>query len=132
MSDIAITLEHNEYRLGGTLAHLNLGVGVSRIRIYGNVRAPSVNAAPGASPLVELPLADPAGSITAGLLYLAPGADALILSSGEATWARVVNGNGDTSFDCDVSDTAGTATVRLPDTTLFAGGVTRLVSGVLA
>lgn len=131
MSDIAITVAHNEARLAGTLAFLNLGPGVARIRIYGTVRPASVDTAPGAAPLVEVALADPAGSIAGGVLTLIAGGDAMVASSGGAVWARVVNGEGTTAFDCDVSDTSGGATVRLPNTTLFAGGLTRLASGVL-
>jgi len=131
MSDIVISVAHNDLRLAGTLNHLNLGSGVARVRIYGNTRPANPATAPGADPLVEMELEDPAGSVSAGVLTLDPGADGLILTSGTATWARVVNGNGDASFDCDVSNTAGTATVRLPSTTLFAGGTTRIISAAL-
>lgn len=128
---IAITDAHNEYRLAGTLNFLNLGVDTARVRIFGNTRPGSVGDAPGAAPLVEIPLADPPGSVAAGVLTLTPSDDGLITASGTAAWARVVNGNGDTAFDCDVSDTAGSGTIKLPDTALFAGGVTRLISGTL-
>lgn len=130
MSDIEISAAHNDYRLGGTLSYLNLGTGVATIKIYGTTR-PAFGASAGGSSLVDLTLADPAGAVTAHELVLDAGDDGLIMTSGEALWARILNGNGDTVLDCDVSDTAGTATVKLPDTTLYAGGVTRMVSGIL-
>lgn len=131
MTDIVITEAHNEARLAGTLAFLNLGAGRAKIQIFSNTRAATPLTAPGMSPMVEIELADPAGEVVDGTLVLARDEDALILASGEATWARVLNGDAYAAFDCDVSDILGTATVRLPSTTLFAGGVTRLVSGVL-
>jgi hypothetical protein len=42
-----------------------------------------------------------------------------------------VNGNGSVAWDCDVSDLNGTGELRLPSTTLYAGGYTRIVSGLL-
>lgn len=130
-TDIAITVEHNEFRLAGTLGLLNTGTGNAGFWLFGNTRAASVNDAPGAAPLATILLDDPAGVIGSGVLTLTPGDDALVSVSGVALWARCFNGDGDTVFDCDVSDSAGTATVKLPSTSLFAGGVTRLFSGVL-
>ncbi|MFZ6713028.1 hypothetical protein [Undibacterium sp. TC9W] len=46
----------------------------------------------------------------------------LIGVTGQATWARVVNGNGDIAFDCDVTDTAGNGVIQLESTQLYAGG----------
>lgn len=131
MTDIVITEEHNEYRLGGTLALLNVGAGFAGFHIYGNTRAATPLTAAGAAPLVTIYLADPAGVIDNGLLTLTADEDALIDFSGTATWARAFNGAGSTVFDCDVSNTAGTATVKLPSILLYAGGLTRIVSGVL-
>ncbi len=131
MTDIVITAEHNEFRLAGTLAHLNTGTGNAGFWIFGNPRAATPTDAPGAAPLVTVYLDDPAGSVSGGVLTLAAGEDALIDVTGDAVWARAFNGNGDTAFDCNVSDPLGTATVRLPSLTLYAGGVTRLVSGTL-
>lgn len=130
MSDIVISQAHNNYRLAGTLEFLNLGTGAAKIQIYGNTR-PAFNGDPGVAPLVEITLTDPAGSVSGGFLVLEQAADAMNAQSGAATWARVVNGNGDTAFDCDVSDNAGAATIKLVDTMLRAGGVTRLISAVL-
>lgn len=130
-NDIRITVEHNEYRLNGTLQFLDAGTGPAKVLIYGNTKPVNIEDAAGASPLVSIELEEPSGSIVAGVLVLAPGDDALIANSGEAIWARVINGNGATVMDCDVSEPLGTATIKIPDTTLFAGGVTRLISGTL-
>lgn len=126
---IAISTEHNAARLAGTLAFLDTGTDNARIRIYGDVRP----AAGGAETtlLVEIKLDKPSGTVAGGVLTLSSSDIPLVLNSGEATWARIVNGGGDWSMDCDVSDESGDAAVKLPSTTLYAGGKTVLVSGVL-
>ena len=90
-----------------------------------------VSAAPGSGFLAELPLLKPSGSVLDGVLTLAPGQPVLNANSGVAAWARVVNGNGETAFDCDVTDTAGTGEIKIQSTVLYEGGETRMVSGVL-
>lgn len=128
---IRITETHNEYRLAGTLSHMDTGGSPCTIEIYGNTRPTNIDDAAGATPLVIIELADPSGTIDGGVLTLIAGDDQLVLASGVAVWGRCVNGAGATSWDADVSDPGGTATIKLPDTTLYAGGVTRLVSGQL-
>lgn len=129
MTATAISTEHNEDRLTGTLFNLSRGSGVARIRIYSGTRPAGGGTA--TTMLVEIALDDPAGVVASGVLTLASSDLPLIVNSGVATWARIVNGNGDYSTDCDVSNTSGSAPIQLPDTTLFAGGKTQLVSGVL-
>lgn len=115
--------------LQATLTALNAGTTGATIDIYATTR-PGVGDAPGASPLATFVLPKPAGTIDAGVLTLAPVDDALIMATGVAAWARV-SANGAALWDCDVSDTAGTATIRLATTQLYAGGSVRLASGTL-
>lgn len=72
-----------------------------------------------------------AANVLDGVLTLAPGEPVLNANSGVAAWARVVNGNGETAFDCDVTDTAGSGEIKIQSTVLYEGGETRMVSGVL-
>jgi len=115
--------------LQATLTALNSGPTGATIAIYATAR-PAVGDAPGGDPLATFTLPKPAGAIDAGVLTLDPVDDAFITATGIALWARV-SVNGATLFDCDVSDTAGTATIRLATTQLYAGGSVRLASGVL-
>lgn len=115
--------------LQATLTALNSGPTGATIDLYATAR-PAGGDAPGGSPLATFTLPKPAGTIDAGVLTLALVGDALIMSTGVAVWARV-SANGATVFDCGVSDTAGTATIRLASTQLYAGGSVRLASGVL-
>lgn len=134
MSDITLSPAHASARaaaaLQATLDRLNAGATGSTIEIYGSARV-APGAAPGSSPLATFILPKPAGTISAGLLTLGTVEDALILASGVALWARWHNGDGGHELDCDVSDTSGTATIRLATTQLYAGGSVRLASGVL-
>ena len=65
---VAITQEHNEARLAGTLSFLDAGSNPARLRIYGGARPPNPAATPTSAMLVEIALTKPAGAIAGGLL----------------------------------------------------------------
>lgn len=127
----SISTAHNEARLEGTKTFLDTGAGVGRIRVYDGTRPANGAAITTQVLLVEIPLDDPCGTVAAGVLTLAANTLPLIGNSGDATWGRVVNGNGDFAGDCDVSDTLGSGDIKLESTTLLAGGRAVLISGVL-
>lgn len=128
---VTITVEHNEARLGGTLAFLNTGAGRARCRLYGSTRPGLASDAPGSTMLAEIELTDPAGSVASGLLTLVQEEDGMVAVTGTVTWARFVNGNGDTAFDCDAGQGPGAWEVELDAVALYAGGGVRMVSCVL-
>lgn len=128
---VAITVEHNEARLAGTLAFLDEGPQPARLRVYGGVRPASPADVPSSAMLVEIALTKPAGTILDGLLTLTQQEDGLITATGVATWARLVNGNDVTALDLDCSGTDGDGDVRLATTTLYLGGDARMVSAIL-
>jgi hypothetical protein len=127
---IAISTELNEYRLNGVIAFLAGGAENARANLYDGVR-PTLGGAPTGNLLVSIVLMEPVGTVANGLLTLTPTDEVMIGNTGQATWARIVNGNGALAWDCDVSDLNGSGELRLPSTTLYAGGYTRLVSGIL-
>ncbi|MQR02318.1 hypothetical protein [Glaciimonas soli] len=127
---VTISAVHNTARLNGTLTFLNSGNEPARIRIY-SAPQPANGAEPDGVPLVEMALRKPAGTVVDGVLTLATAVDAMIMQSGVATWARVINGNNELAWDCDVTDSKGNGFIQLPSTTLYAGGVTRLVLGTI-
>ena len=86
---VAITQEHNEARLAGTLSFLDAGTNPARLRIYGGTRPPNPAATPTSAMLVEIALTKPAGTIAGGLLTLTQQEDGLIAATGIATWARL-------------------------------------------
>jgi len=128
---VAITVEHNEARLAGTLAFLDEGPQPARLRVYGGVRPASPADVPSSAMLVEIALTKPAGTILDGLLTLTQQEDGLITATGVATWARLVNGNDVTALDLDCSGTDGDGDVKLATTTLYLGGDARMVSAIL-
>ncbi|MGE0805119.1 MAG: hypothetical protein AB7L76_06180 [Burkholderiaceae bacterium] len=128
---VAITVEHNEARLAGTLDFLDEGPQPARLRVYGGVRPASPADVPSSGMLVEIALTKPAGTILDGLLTLTQQEDGLISATGVATWARLVNGNDVTALDLDCSGTDGDGDVKLATTTLYLGGDARMVSAIL-
>lgn len=128
---VAITVEHNEARLAGTLAFLDEGPQPARLRVYGGVRPASPADVPSSAMLVEIALTKPAGTILDGLLTLTQQEDGLITATGVATWARLVNGDDVTALDLDCSGTDGDGDVKLATTTLYLGGDARMVSAIL-
>lgn len=127
---IEISTELNEYRLNGVIAFLALGAENAKVHVYDGERPP-LGGPPAGHRLASILLVEPIGTVADGLLILAPTPEVMILASGEAAWARIVNGDGALAWDCDVSDLNGSGELRLPSTTLYAGGYTRLVSGTL-
>ena len=127
---IQISSALNDYRLNAVVNFLAIGTENASVRIYGGVR-PVFGATPTGDLLATLVLVEPIGEVEDGALSITPTAEALIETSGEATWARIVNGDGVLAWDCDVSDLSGTGELRLPSTMLYAGGYTRIVSGLL-
>lgn len=128
---ITITQAHNEARLAGTLGFLDTGAGNARCRIYTGTRPSTASDTPTSAMLVEITLTKPAGTVADGQLALTQVEDGLITNSGTATWARFVNGNGDTAFDADVDNGSNQGEVVMATTQLFAGGDAKLVSCLL-
>ena len=127
---IQISSALNDYRLNAVVNFLAIGTENAHVLIYGGVR-PSFGALPSGDLLATIVLVEPIGEVEDGQLAITPTGEALIETGGEATWARIVNGDGALAWDCDVSDLGGTGELRLPSTTLYAGGYTRIVSGLL-
>lgn len=119
-----------EASLSGRRDYLDSGIGIARVRIYGGTR-PAVTADPGTALLVEIPLQEPAGGIAAGILSLLPSGPGTCAATGTATWARVVNGSGETAFDMDVGATGSGAEVIMSSTTLYAGGLASILTAYL-
>lgn len=128
---IEITNELNDYRLQGVVSFLGLGTNPPYVEIYEGVR-PALGAVPMGGVLVTLPLQDPVGNISNGVLTLIPSEEAQVLVDGLASWARVYNGNGGVAWDCTVSDLAGSGELKVVSLSLYAGGYARIVSGVLS
>lgn len=130
------TTECREAALAGRLAFLDTGVGTAVVQLYAAPRAANASTAPGGAPLVEIPLAVPAGTVSGGVLELLPAATGLIVNTGVPTWARVKNRGGVTAFDMDAgvvgSGPGGTDPECVVTTdNLYAGGQVAMLSALL-
>lgn len=125
------TLESKSSAMLGRLEFLSAGVGNAAVRIYGGTRPPTSSDTPTSAMLVQIGLTKPCGTVDAGLLTLTPAGNGLITETGTATWARVVNGDGATAFDCDCGQGAGDWEVQLAAALLYAGGDAAMQTAVL-
>jgi hypothetical protein len=82
--------------------------------------------------LGTLTFAEPAGSITDGVLtFDALDDDGSVDADGVAAWVRVLDGGGAFVMDMTVTDSAGAGPVKMPSTQVYAGGILHMTSAVL-
>lgn len=124
-----ISAELNNYRLQGVIDFLSLGTGNATVELMDGTQPAFGGTA--TNVLATIEFVEPIGTISAGTLTITPTLEYLVTLTGIATWARVKNGQGTLAWDCAVSDLLGTAPLKLPDTQLYAGGMTRISSGTL-
>lgn len=128
-------------QLAASLAFADAGAQPSRIHLYADAGV-ATGAAPTGSPLAEIALAKPCGTIAAGKLTLHPAdpAGTMVLANGTPRAARWVNGNGllvaaGTVTDMDHAGdfrVGGAATAPGDDApALYAGGLVLLGDVVL-
>jgi hypothetical protein len=123
-----ISTGHNEYRLAGTLAHLDLGSGYATLSLYAGAYPSTPGAAAPGTLLAEFVFAKPSGVVAAGELTMALPPVGTVLATGVATWGRFTNGDGAWNADFAVSDEAGSAPIKMVTTQLYAGGLAVLTS----
>lgn len=133
--------EHALAQLAASLAFADAGANPSRIYLYADA-AVATGAAPTASPLAEIKLAKPCGTIAGGVLTLHPAdsAGALVLVTGIPRAARWVSGDDmlvsagtvtDMIHPGDFRVGGGTTAAGDDSPTLYAGGLVLLGDVVL-
>jgi hypothetical protein len=123
---VAITTAANNGRLSGLIAFADTGAANARIRYYSTTQ-PALGGAPGGAAIVEITLTKPCGAVVDNKLVLTQlnAEGDLIALDAAAVWGRMVNGNGDTVLDGDVSDETGDGFFKVggtDGTMLRAGG----------
>jgi hypothetical protein len=102
------------------------------IRVYDGTRPVDADTAIGAQVnLVTLEIPNPCGTVTAGVFT---GEDidlAIILESGTAAWARVVDSTAATVFDADVGVNGSGALIELDNVSLVKGTAASVTSFTL-
>lgn len=120
--------ECREAALIGRLAFIDQGPNPATLHVYGSTRAANIYTPADGASLCIITLATPAGTVAGGVLSLSQLEDGLILAGGAATWCRVFNGDGLPCFDVDAGAAGSGAEAIFTTTTLYAGGVLRLLS----
>lgn len=134
---ISETVACREAALSGRLSLLNTGSGTAAIRVYSGTRPATAADAPTSDMLVSIPLNNTTGSVGSGVLTLSPSGAGMIAVTGTvaagtaASWARVVNRNGDTVFDMDAGLAGSGKECILSEVDLYAGGLVSVLSAVL-
>lgn len=118
-------------RLQGTVNYLDTGAGNAAVRIYGGTRAANPATAPSSAMLAQVDLTKPCGTISAGVLTLTQLANGMVSNSGIPTWARIVNGDGDTAFDADAGQGSGAWEIQLAQAAMYAGGDAQIVTALI-
>lgn len=112
------------------LNKLNAGAGPGKAKFYSGTQP----AGPGTAItdqvlLGTLTLADPAGTVSSGVLtFDVITEDSAADTGGTASFVRMTDSDDNAAIDLDVTDTAGTGAVKMNTTTVVAGGPIRITS----
>ena len=102
------------------------------IHVYDATRAATSNTAiTGQTLLLIFSLPSPAGTVANGVFTAGSVAAALILATGNATWARVFDSSAVAVGDCDVGATNSGAMIEINNTALVSGAYCSMVSFTL-
>lgn len=106
------------------LAAFDGGDGPCVLRFYDGSQPAGPGTAVGAQVLLgSVVCADPVGTTASGVLtFDAMTQDDAADATGTATWARLVDGDGNAVADFDVSDTGGTGAIKLNTVSIVVGG----------
>jgi len=102
------------------LAKIDAGVGPGRLQIYDGTRPATGGTA--TTLLAELTLSDPAGTVASGeLTFSVITSDDTANATGTATWARIVDSDGNFVVDASVTVTGGGGDVQINSTSVSVG-----------
>lgn len=106
------------------LSSFDAASGPCQLKFYTGTRPADPDTAVTTQTLLgTLTCSDPAGSVTDDTLTLDTiFQDSAADATGTATWARLVDGAGAAQADFDVSDTAGSASIKMNTTSIVVGG----------
>lgn len=113
------------------LAMLDQGADAAALEVLDGDPPSAPEAVSPANLLGRIVLQRPAGSMVGPAVRLLAAGDGLVLLTGVARWARIVNAAGQVAGDGLCSDAEGSAPFRLESLQLYRGGALRLVSAVL-
>lgn len=112
---------------GGVMQYLDSGAGAARLRLYSGARPATLGGDIAGTLLHEIAFTKPCGSVAAGVLSLTQDGAPLILATGTAAWALLINGHGAAAMDMDCSLIGGAGECQLPTLLLYLGGTVLVV-----
>ena len=109
------------------------GAAAGKLRIYSGSQPANPDTAPAGTLLVEFTLGDPAfGAGSDGVTGATATGNAVApvaaTATGTATWFRMVDSNNNAIIDGDVTDTAGTGSLKVSSTAIIAAIDVSIVS----
>ena len=111
---------------------INAGIGPGSMLFYTATQPAKGAAITSQTLLGTTPFAEPAGTVSAGVLTFALMTDdSSADADGIAAWVRVLDGDGAFVMDMTVTNNAGAGPVKMPSTQIYAGGIIHVASGVL-
>lgn len=105
-----------------------LVAGSSRLKIYTGAAPASPQVAATGTLLADIVMSATVPAAVGSVLTITPTADATILASGTAGWARLSTSAGQALLDMSVGITSSAAEVKLSSVALYEGGFVRLPS----
>lgn len=100
------------------------------ITIYSGAAPTGVGAITDQVVLITIPLQKPCfSSITSGVITLAAITEQMVMTTGQAGWARIANGDGVAIADMSVGVNGSGADIELPTVDLIQGAYIRITAG---
>lgn len=127
MSDVvSYSMPVKKARSSAVLSLIDAAIAAGKLTLYSGSR-PAVSDLPPDTSLLEMMLANPCGVVNdQAEIVFSPVADAMVASSGVATWARMSDGDGNAVADFDVGLPGSGAAIVMTDTDLKAGSLIRV------
>ena len=107
--------------VNAVLGLLDADVGASKAEIRSGSQPAAATDAASGTLLATVVFADPAGTVSAGVLTFTDPAAVTAVAAGTATWARLLDNSGDTILDCTVSATGGGGELQLATVSITVG-----------
>lgn len=112
---------------GGVMQYLDTGSEPARLRIYSGTKPATLGGTITGTLLHEVPFTKPCGTVADGVLSLEQGGTPLILATGNASWAMIVNGNTAVAMDMNCSLLGEGGECQMPTLSLYEGGTVIVV-----
>jgi len=132
-----LTADLTEGRLALLQAAIEAGTGAPALEVWAGDIPPDAETAPTGARLVACPLGRPIGAVANGVLTLATIPEAMVMTTGNATFARFVDGDGAPVALLTVGGADSGAEIELPfpegePLRLYAGAYLRPTAGTVS